>query len=96
MCLKIYELDPARFLTAPGLAWQVVLKKTLVKLDLSTDINMLLMVEKGIRGGICHAIYQCVKANNKYIKIYYKNKELLYLKYWDVNKLKGLNLLKVL
>ena len=57
MCLKIYELDPAKFLSAPGLAWQVALKKTKVKLDLLTDIDMLLMIEKGIRGGICHSIY---------------------------------------
>ena len=54
ICLKIYEVDPAKFLSAPGLAWQEDLKKTKVKLDLSTDIEMLLMVEKGIRGGICH------------------------------------------
>ena len=49
MCLEIYELDPARFLSAPRLAWQAVLQKTKVKLDLLTDINMLLMVQKGIR-----------------------------------------------
>ena len=52
MCLEIYELDPAKFLSAPGLAWQAALKKTKVKLDLLTDIDMLLMVEKSIRGGI--------------------------------------------
>ena len=54
MCLKIYELDPTKFLSAPGLAQQTALKKTEVKLELLTDIDMLLMVEKGIRGGICH------------------------------------------
>ena len=68
MCLQIYELDPVRFLTAPSLAWQAALKKTKLKLDLLTDIDMLLMVEKGIRGGICHSIYQYAKANNKYMK----------------------------
>ena len=47
MCLEIYELDSARFLITPGLAWQAALKKTKVKLDLLTDIGMLLMVEKG-------------------------------------------------
>ena len=52
MCIKIYELDPAEFLSAPGLAWQAALKKTEVKLDLLADINMLLMVEKSIRRGI--------------------------------------------
>ena len=56
MSLEIYELDPAKFLSAPGLAWQAALKKTKVKLDLLTDLDMLLMVEKGIRGGICHSI----------------------------------------
>ena len=50
ICLKIYELDPAKFLSVPGLAWQAALKKTKVKLDLLTDIDMLLMIEKGIRG----------------------------------------------
>ena len=88
-CLKFYELDPAKFISAPGLAWQAALKKTKVKLDLLTDIDMLLMVEKGIRGGICHSIYQYAKANNKYMKDYDKNKESSYLKYWDVNNLYG-------
>ena len=50
---------------------------------------MLLMVEKGIRGGICHSIYRYTKANNKYMKDYDKNKELSYLQYWDVNILYG-------
>ena len=57
LCLKIYKLDPAKFLSVPGLAWQAALKKTKVKLDLLTDIDILLMVEEGIRGGICHSIY---------------------------------------
>ena len=61
-------------------------KNTEIKLELLTDIDMLLMVEKGIRGGICHAIHQYAKANNKYIKDY-NNKESSYLKYWDVNNL---------
>ena len=56
MYLKTYELDPAHFLTAPRLAWQACLKKTGVKLELLTDIDILLMVEKGIRGGICQAV----------------------------------------
>ena len=51
LCLKIYELYPAKFLSVPGLAWQATLKKTKVKLDLLTDIDILLMIEKGIRGG---------------------------------------------
>ena len=75
MCLKIYDLDPARFLAAPGLAWQTILKKTKVKLDLLTDIDMLLMVEKGIREGIYYSIYRYSKANNKYMKDNDKNKD---------------------
>ena len=51
-------------------------KKIKVKLDLLTDINMLLMLEKGIEGGICYPIYQYTKANNKYMKDYDKTKEL--------------------
>ena len=51
------------------------LKKAKVKLDLLTDIDMLLMVGKGIGGGICHSIYQYAKTNNKYMKDYCKNKE---------------------
>ena len=89
MCINIYELDTAKFLSAPGLAWQVALKKTKVKLDLLTDIDILLMVEKGIRGGICHSIYRYAKANNKYMKDYDKNKESSYFQYWDVNNLYG-------
>ena len=81
MCLTIYELDPACFLTVPGLPWKAALIKTKVKLDLLTTIDMLLMVEKGIRGGICHSIYRYTKANSKYMKDYDKNKELSYLQY---------------
>ena len=51
---------------------------------------MLLMVERGIRGGICHSIYRYAKANNKYMKDYSKNKESSYVQYWDVNNLYGL------
>ena len=67
-CIEIYQLDPAHFLSAPGLAWSACLKKTNVKLELLTDIDMLLMVEKGIRAGICRTIYRYAKANNKYMK----------------------------
>ena len=65
------------------------LTKTGVKLELLTDIDMLLMVEKGIRGGICQAIHRYAKANNKYMKSYDKNTASLYLAYLDANKLYG-------
>ena len=89
MCLEIYELDPVWFLTTTRLAQQAALKKTKVKLDFLTDTDILLMVEKGIRGGICHGIHQYAKASNKYMKDYVKYKESLYLKYWGVNDLHG-------
>ena len=58
---KYMILGPAHFLSAPGLAWQACLKKTGVRLELSTDIDMLLLVGKGIRDGICHAIHRYAK-----------------------------------
>ena len=58
MCIKEYELDPAHFLSLPGLAWQACLKKTNIELELLTDYDMLLMVEEGIREGICYSIHR--------------------------------------
>ena len=63
------------------------LKKTKVKLDLLANIDVLLMAEKDLRGGIYHSIYQYTKFNNKYMKIYNKNKESSYIQFWDVNNL---------
>ena len=80
MCIKIDELYPTKLLSAPGLAWQAALKDPKVKSDLLTDIIMLIMVEKGIRGGICHSIYQYGKANDKYMNDYDKNKELSFFR----------------
>ena len=88
-CLKEYELDPAHFLSLPGLAWQACLKKTNIELELLTDYDMLLMVEEGIRGGICHSIQQYAKANNKYMKSYNNNEESSYIQYLDANNLYG-------
>ena len=88
MCIKVYELDPAHFfLSAAGLAWQACLKKTEVELELITDPDMLLMVEKGIRGGICHAMLRYAKAKNKYMNDYNKDEEESFLQYNDANNL---------
>ena len=89
MCLKEFELDPAHFLSLPGLAWQACLKKTNVALELLADYDMLLMVEEGIRGGICHSIHQYAKANNQYMKNYNNNEESSYIQYLDANNLYG-------
>ena len=96
MRLKVYKLNRAKFLSAPGLAWQVALKKTIVKLDLLTDINMLLMLEKSIWGRIFHPIYRYAEANNKYMVDYDKNKESSYLQHWNVNNLYGYEMLQKL
>ena len=74
MFLKIHELDPGKFLSAPRLAWQAALKKTKVNLDLSIDIDMLLMVEKGIRRGVCHSIIDMRKLITNTWKIMIKIK----------------------
>ena len=89
MCIKEYELDPAHFLSLPGLAWQACSKKTNIELELLTDYDMLLMVEEGIRGGICHSIHRYAKANNKYMRNYNNNEESSYIQYLETNNLYG-------
>ena len=88
-CIEIYDLDPAHFLSASGLARQAFLKKTKVELELLTDIDMIMMVEKGTRGGIFQTIHRLAKANNKYMKNYNKDIISSYLMYLDGNNLYG-------
>ena len=88
-CIEKYRLDPAHFLSAPGLAWQACLKKKKVELELLTDIDMLLMIEKGTRGGTCQSIHRYSKANNKFMKNYDKDIMSSYLMYSDANNLYG-------
>ena len=78
-CLENYELDPAHFVSLPGLAWQACLKKTNVELELLTDYDMLLMIEEGIRGAKCHAVNRYAHANNHYMKDYDERKESSYI-----------------
>ena len=90
LCLKIYGLDPAYYFTAPGLAWDACLKMTNINLELLSETNMLLMFEKGIRGGISVISNRYGEANNKYIgNRFNKNKLLKYLIYLDANNLYG-------
>ena len=106
--LKYYRLDPAHFYTAPGLAWQALLKTAAEHcehekrrkdcelcpdefwVELLTDMDMLLMVEKGIWGGITQAVKRYVKANNKHMKdICNPDEKSMYLQYLDANNLYG-------
>ena len=73
-----------------------MLKKNKIKFELLTDIDMLLIVKKGIRGGTCHAIHRYAKANNKYIKNYDKSKDSSYLMYLDANNLYGWTMSQIL
>ena len=88
-CLAVDNLDPVYYLSAPGLSWQSGLKMTGVTLELLTDENMLLIFEKGIRGGICEAVTKYKEANNKYMKNYDTTKPSSYLMYVDANNLYG-------
>ena len=90
ICIKNYKLDPAHYYTAPALAWDTALKVTEVKLELLTDMDMLLMVEKGIRGGVSMISNRYGKANNKYMGKSFKDIELSkYITYLDANNLYG-------
>ena len=90
ICLKHYGLDPVYYFTAPGLAWDACLKITDIDLELLSETNMLLMFEKGIRGGISIISNRYGEANNKYMrKGFNKNKASKYLMYLDANNLYG-------
>ena len=84
-CIEIYELDPAHFFSATGLAWKACLKRTEIRLE----FLILLIVEKGIRGRICYRTHRYAKPNNKYMKNYNKNIESSYLIYLDADNLYG-------
>ena len=89
-CLKHYKLDPAHFCTSPGLAWRSCLKHTGIRQELLTDPDMLLMFERGIRGGITQAVRKYSSANNKYMGDRFTPKpESSYLQYLDANNLYG-------
>ena len=89
VCLDNYSLDPAFYYTAPGLAWDACLKITKVKLELLKDYEMLMMVEKGIRGGVSMISTRYGKANNHYMKDYDPNQPTKYISYLDANNLYG-------
>ena len=89
LCLKEYELDPSYFVSTPGLAFETMLKCTKVKLELLTDIDMVLMVEKGIRGALTQVVKKHAVANHKYLPSYDSSKKSVFLQYIDANNLYG-------
>ena len=90
ICKKNYGLDPAWYFTSPGLAWDAMLKLTGVELELITDPNMYLMIEKGVRGGISTIIKRYAEANNPYMNEKYNpEEENIYIPYLDANNLYG-------
>ena len=91
LCEKHYELDPAHFYTIPGMAWDAMLKITGIELELLKDgqIEMLLMIGKGIRGGISNAFKRYAKANNKFMKNFDPELKSSFIVYLDANNLYG-------
>ena len=86
---KNYKLDPACYYTSPGLSWNALLKKTEIKLDLLSDVNMILFIEGGIRGGVSMISNRYGKANNKYMENYDPKEESKYITYLDAKNLYG-------
>lgn len=95
-CHNIYRLDPAHYYTAPGLSFDAMLKYTKVEIELLTDIDMLMFVESGIRGGISQCSKRYVKANNKYMMDYDNKKDSSYIIYLDANNLYGWSMMQSL
>lgn len=88
-CYENFSLDPAHYYTAPGLTFDAMLKYTKVEIELMTDIDMLLFIERGIRGGISQCSKRHAKANNKYMEEYDSNSKSKYIVYLDANNLYG-------
>ena len=89
LCEKHYGLDPAHFFTVPGMAWDAMLKITGIKLELLEDVDMLLMIEKGIRGGISNSFKRYAKANNRFMKNFDPAEKSSFIVYLDANNLYG-------
>ncbi|XP_070152501.1 uncharacterized protein [Polyergus mexicanus] len=88
-CMRSYNLDPAYYYTLPGYTWDAILKYTSVRFELLTDIDMVMFVERGIRGGLSQCSNRYARANNKYLQSYDSSEPSSYLMYFDINNLYG-------
>ena len=88
-CQGQYRLDPAHYYTSPGLAWDAMLKKTGEELELLTDPDMHLFVEKGIRGGVSMIGKKYAVTNNPYVEGYDLANANIFLAYLDAKNLYG-------
>jgi hypothetical protein len=89
VCLENYRLDPAHYISAPVLSWDAMFKRTGVKLDLLSDVNMYQFIENGMRGGESYIAHRHAQANNKYMVDYHPGKPSSYIMYYDANNLYG-------
>lgn len=89
VCKKNYRLDPAFYLTAPSLSFDAMLLKTEIELELLSDLEIIRLIQKGIRGGICLCSTRHAKANNIYMDNYDETKSSSFLIYIDCNNLYG-------
>ena len=88
--LDYYRLDPCHYFSSPGLIWDAMLKMTRMKLELISDIDIHLFIEKGMRDGISYIAKGYSKANNKYMECHDSSKESKDITYFDANNLYGL------
>ena len=88
-CLKYYKLDPSYYFSSPGLSWDAILKMTDIKLELITDVDQYLFIERASKGGVSYIANRYAKANNKYMKKYDENLPSKYIMYLDANNLYG-------
>ena len=93
-CIDYYKLDPCHYYTAPGLSWDACLKMTKIKLDLISDIDMYLFIEKGLRGGLSIITHRKATANNKFMKNYDPKKPSKQIIYLDAVNLYGWSMIQ--
>src|SRR5688572_6526149 len=96
VCMSNYGLDPAWYFTSPGLAWDAALKITKVQLELMSDYNMLLMIKRGLRGGVSTISNRYARANNKYMPSFDDSEPSSFIAYLDANNLYGWSMSKPL